>query len=285
MNAETKQAGLQRLFHLAAGTKQFIYRFYVWLVLLFFYAPIFVLMVFSFNDSKSRTIWRGFTFDWYARLFTDSEIIHSVYITAMVAILAAIFSTMLGTAAAIGIAAMGKRSRGVMMNITYIPVLSPEIIIGVSIMLLFVWSGIKLGFLTLLLAHISFDVPFVILSVMPKLRQLDPHLFEAALDLGARPMNAIRRVILPQIWPGIVTGMLMAFTLSLDDFVISYFTSGPTSQTLSITIYAMTRKRVSPEINALSTLLFIVVLTLLAVINLRQSRDMSAENRKEESET
>ncbi|MDR3552212.1 MAG: ABC transporter permease [Clostridia bacterium] len=262
--------------------KTFIYRFYVWLVLVFFYAPIFVLMVFSFNNSKSRTVWLGFTFDWYLQLFKDETIMHSVYVTLVVAVLAALLSTVLGTAAAIGIAGMGKRQRALIMNVTYIPVLSPEIITGVSIMLLFVWSGLKLGMLTLLLAHISFDVPFVILSVSPKLRQLDPHLFEAALDLGAKPMSAMRKVILPQIWPGVITGMLMAFTLSVDDFVISYFTSGPTSQTLSITIYAMTRKRVSPEINALSTLLFIVVLTLLVIVNLRQSRDNKQPQRKEE---
>lgn len=243
-------------------------------MLLFFYAPIFVLIVFSFNDSKSRTVWRGFTLGWYAKLFQDQNIIHSIYVTLFVAVTSALISTVMGTAAAVGISCFQKKTRRVLMNITYIPVLNPEIITGVSLMVLFVWADLKLGFLTLLLAHISFSVPYVILSVMPKLRQLDPHLFEAALDLGARPWYAFKKVILHQIWPGIVTGLMLAFTLSLDDFVISYFTSGSTSQTLSITIYAMTRKRVSPEINALSTLLFVVVLALLVIVNIRQSRDM-----------
>ena len=168
------------------------------------------------------------------------------------------------------------------MNITYIPVLSPEIITGVSLMLLFVWSRVlPLGFYTLLLAHISFDTPFVILSVLPKLRQLDPHLYEVALDLGAGPFTALRKIILPQIWPGVITGMMMAFTLSLDDFIVSYFTTGNTSQTLSITIYSMLKKRVSPEINALSTLLFAVVLTLLLVVSIRQNREKKTPTRKE----
>ena len=213
--------------HRLPHVRRFIYRFYVWLVLVFFYAPIFVLVAFSFNDSKSRTVWRGFTFKWYAQLFSDSEILHAAWITLAVAVLAALAATVLGTAAAIGIHSMRPKPRRAMISITNIPVLSPEIITGVSLMLLFVSAGLRLGFLTLLLAHISFDVPFVILSVMPKLRQLDAHLFEAALDLGAKPLPAIRKVILPQIRPGIFTGAVMAFTLSIDDFVISYFTSGP----------------------------------------------------------
>jgi spermidine/putrescine transport system permease protein len=257
--------------------RRLLNRSYIYLVLLFLYAPIFVLIVFSFNKSKSRTLWSGFTLDWYSKLFSDSTIMHSLYVTLTVAVLAAALSTLLGTAAAIGISSMNKRLRSLLMNITYIPVLSPDIITGVSLMLLFVWAGMSfhfsLGFPTLLLAHISFDVPYVILAVLPKLRQLDPHLFEAALDLGANPALAFRRVILPEILPGVFTGLLFAFTMSLDDFVVSYFTSGPTSQTLSITIYAMTRKRVSPEINALSTLLFAVILFMLLIINLRQGKE------------
>ena len=246
-------------------------RFYLYLVLFFFYAPIFVLIIFSFNKSKSRTVWTGFTFDWYLKLFSDSTILDSVYITLLVSVLAALISTVLGTSAAIGIMSMKKKMRFFMMNVTYIPILSPEIIMGVALMLLFVWLSHSLNFFTLLLAHISFDTPYVIFSVMPKLRQLDPHLYEAALDLGASPGFGFRKVVLPQIMSGIITGMLLAFTLSVDDFVISYFTSGQNSQTLSITIYAMTRKRVSPEINALSTLLFIFVLLLLIIVNVRQS--------------
>lgn len=252
-------------------------RAYLYLVLLFFYAPIFVLIVFSFNKAKSRTVWSGFTLKWYSRLFADATVMNSLYVTITVAVIAAILSTVLGTAAAIGISALGRKLRTLLMNVTYVPVLSPDIITGVSLMLLFVWvMHMGLGFRTLLLAHISFDVPYVILSVYPKLRQLDPHLYEAALDLGATPFTAFYRVVFREILPGIVTGMLLSFTMSLDDFVISYFTSGPNSQTLSITIYAMTRKQVSPEINALSTLLFVTVMTLLIIVNLRRTKDVKA---------
>lgn len=252
-------------------------RIYLYLVLLFLYAPILVLIVFSFNSAKSRTVWGGFTLDWYAQLFQDSDILHSLYVTVLVSVAAAAISTVLGTIAAVGISALNRRLRTLMVNVTYLPVLSPDIITGVSLMLLFVWlMHMQLGFTTLLLAHISFDVPYVILSVYPKLQQLDPHLYEAALDLGAHPFTAFRRVVLREILPGVFTGMLLAFTMSLDDFVISYFTSGPDSQTLSITIYSMTRKHVSPEINALSTLLFVVVMLLLVIINARGRRDGKA---------
>lgn len=263
--------------------KRFLSRFYTYAVLLFFYAPIFVLIVFSFNSAKSRTVWSGFTFDWYLKLFNDSTIIDSVYITLFVSVIAAAVATVLGTAAAIGVMGMRKRLRGLLLNLTYIPILSPEIIMGVSLMLLYVWTINQLNFFTLLIAHISFDTPYVIFSVMPKLRQLDPHLYEASLDLGATPWYGFRKVVLPQIRPGIITGALLAFTLSVDDFVISYFTSGQNSQTLSITIYAMTRKRVSPEINALSTLLFVFVLLLLVIINVRQNNSEKKKNKSPEA--
>ena len=271
--------------------KRVVSRAYVGIMLIFLYAPIVVLMIFSFNDSKSRTLWQGFTLDWYVKLFRDGMIMHSVYITLAAAIISSAVSTVLGTAAAVGIAGFGKKARAVIMNVTNIPVLSPEIITGVSLMLLFVWAdtqlnrltgaSLSLDFITLLLAHISFEVPYVILCIMPKLRQIDPHIYEAALDLGAKPYKALQKVILPQIRPGVITGLIMAFTLSVDDFVISYFTSGPTSQTLSITIYSMTRKRVSPEINALSTLLFAVVLILLIIINIRNTKDQKSNQKKE----
>lgn len=255
-------------------------RFYLYLVLLFLYAPIFVLIVFSFNVTKSRTLWGGFTLNWYGQLFQDDTILSSLYVTVLVSVVAALVSTVLGTIAAVGISALNRRLRALMINVTYLPVLSPDIITGVSLMLLFVWlMHLQLGFTTLLLAHVSFDVPYVILSVYPKLQQLDPHLYEAALDLGAHPLTAFRRIVLREILPGVFTGMLLAFTMSLDDFVISYFTSGPDSQTLSITIYAMTRKHVSPEINALSTLLFVVVMLLLVIINVRGNRDDKASLR------
>ena len=190
-------------------------------------------------------------------------------------------STVLGTAAAIGIGGLNKWIKRVVMNFTNLPMVNPEIVTGVSLMLLFVFAvsslpGLSLGMWSLILAHITFCLPYVILSVMPKLRQMDPHLYEAAQDLGCSPVRAFFKVVLPEIMPGIVTGMIMAFTLSIDDFVISYFTSG-TTQTLPIYIYSMTRKRISPEINALSTLLFAVILVLLLIVNFRQSKEKRAE--------
>ncbi len=264
--------------------KRMLSRGYMALIFLFLYAPIVVLMVFSFNDSKSRTVWAGFTGKWYIELFSDKLIISSLYTTLAVAFLAAVFATLLGTAAAIGFYNMKKLPKRVLLTVNNIPVMNPDIITGVSLMILFIFFGsvytalsgekFQLNFFTLLLAHITFNVPYVILSVLPKLRQLDQNLYEAALDLGARSFYAFRKVILPEIFPGIVTGFIMAFTLSIDDFAVSYFTAGTKSSTLAMTIYAMTKRRVSPEINALSTILFLSVLILLVVVNIRQSRDL-----------
>lgn len=251
-------------------------KLYVALVLMFLYVPIFVLIVFSFNESKSRSVFSGFTLEWYERLFNNEIIISSLINTIIIAILASIISTILGTLAAIGINSMKKVPKAVVMNITNMPVINPEIVTGVSMMLLFVFFAarmhVEFGFVTLLIAHITFDVPYVILNIMPKFKQMDPHLFEAAQDLGCSPFMAFRKVILPEIMPGIVSGFLMAFTYSLDDFVISYFTSGSTSQTLPITIYSMTRRKVSPEINALSTLIFLTVVIILIVKNIIETR-------------
>ncbi len=249
---------------------------YLILVMLFLYVPIFVLIVFSFNETKSRSVFSGFTLDWYARLFNNDIIISSLMNTIIIAILASIISTILGTLAAIGINSMRKFPKAVIMNITNMPVINPEIVTGVSLMLLFVFfaarMNLEFGFVTLLIAHITFDVPYVILNIMPKFKQMDPHLYEAAQDLGCSPFMAFRKVILPEIMPGIVSGFLMAFTYSLDDFVISYFTTGSTSQTLPITIYSMTRRKISPEINALSTLIFLVVVIILIVKNIIENR-------------
>ncbi len=251
-------------------------KLYVALVLMFLYVPIFVLIVFSFNESKSRSVFSGFTLEWYQRLFNNDIIISSLVNTIIIAILASIISTILGTLAAIGINSMKKVPKAVVMNITNMPVINPEIVTGVSMMLLFVFFAARMhlefGFVTLLIAHITFDVPYVILNIMPKFKQMDPHLFEAAQDLGCSPFMAFRKVILPEIMPGIVSGFLMAFTYSLDDFVISYFTCGSTSQTLPITIYSMTRRKVSPEINALSTLIFLTVVIILIVKNIIETR-------------
>lgn len=251
-------------------------KIYLALVLLFLYVPIFVLIVFSFNESKSSSVFSGFTLDWYKRLFNNRIIISSLINTIIIAVAASIISTILGTLAAIGINSMRRIPRTVVMNVTNMPIINPEIVTGVSLMLLFSFFAARMtlefGFVTLLIAHITFDVPYVILSVMPKFRQMDPHLYEAAQDLGCSPFKAFRKVILPEIMPGVVSGFLMSFTYSLDDFVISYFTTGSTSQTLPITIYSMTRRKVSPEINALSTLIFLVVVVVLLVKNIIESR-------------
>ncbi len=251
-------------------------KIYVALVLMFLYVPIFVLIVFSFNETKSRSVFSGFTLDWYERLFHNDIIISSLMNTIIIAVLTSIISTILGTLAAIGINSMRKVPKAVVMNITNMPIINPEIVTGVSLMLLFVFfaarMNLEFGFVTLLLAHITFDVPYVILNIMPKFKQMDPHLYEAAQDLGCSPFQAFKKVILPEIMPGIVSGFLIAFTYSLDDFVISYFTSGSTSQTLPITIYSMTRRKISPEINALSTLIFLVVVIVLIVKNIIETR-------------
>ncbi len=265
------------------------------LTAVFLYAPIVVLIVFSFNSSKSRTVWTGFSLEWYRDLFEDSRILSALITTLEVSVLAMIISTVLGTMAAIGFFNMKKRPRSVCMAVNNIPMTNADIITGVSLMLLFVFAigafnntlgsvtgtELKMGFGTLLLAHITFDIPYVILSVMPKLRQCDPNIEEAALDLGATPWQAFTKVVLPEIQPGVVNGAIMAFTMSVDDFVISYFTAGSNTSTLTMEIYSMTRKRISPEINALSTLLFAVVLSLLAVVNIRSAQQERAAARRE----
>ena len=255
-------------------------RSYIGLVLAFLYIPILVLIVYSFNASKGR-VWSGFTFEWYGRLFQNDLIMTSLANTLFVAVVASLLATILGTAAAVGIFAMKAKARSVVMNITYVPVINPEIVTGVSLVLLFAFCSIDLGFLTLILAHITFNVPYVILNVMPKLRQMDKYLYEAAMDLGCSPNQAFMKVVIPEIAPGIISGLLMSFTFSLDDFIISYFVSGPTSQTLPITIYSMMRKKVSPEVNALSTIIFLVVLVVLLLVNLNEMRTQR-NNRKEE---
>ena len=253
-------------------------KIYLALVLFFLYVPIFVLIVFSFNESKSRIVFSGFTLDWYRKLFQNDIIISSLVNTIIIAVLASIISTVLGTLEAIGINGMRKVPKAVVMNITNMPIINPEIVTGVSLMLLFVFfaarMNLEFGFVTLLIAHITFDVPYVILNIMPKFRQMDPHLYEAAQDLGCNPFSAFIKVVLPEIMPGVVSGFLMAFTYSLDDFVISYFTSGSSSQTLPVTIYSMTRRKVSPEINALSTIIFGVVVIILIVKNVIELRQM-----------
>lgn len=260
---------------------------YIALVLMFLYVPIFVLIVFSFNETKSRSVFSGFTLDWYERLFNNRIIISSLINTIIIAALASISSTILGTLAAIGIHKMKKVPKSLIMNVTNIPIINPEIVTGVSLMLLFVFfaarMNLEFGFVTLLIAHITFDVPYVILNVMPKFNQMNPHIYEAAQDLGCSPLKAFRKAVLPEIMPGVISGFLMSFTYSLDDFVISYFTSGSTSQTLPITIYSMTRRKVSPEINALSTLIFLTVVIVLVIKNVIEKRAVRKNGTYKES--
>ena len=269
-------------------------RLFMLLVFLVLYAPILVLVVFSFNASKSKAVWAGFTLDWYRQLFQNDMILNALAVTLAVSALAAVISTVMGTAAAIGFRNLRRRFRSICLTVNNIPLTNADIITGVSMMLLFLlavsaWNGSlgqltgvkwSMGFLTLLISHIAFDVPYVILSVMPKLSQLDPNIYEAAQDLGDHGFHAFYKVILPEIMPGVINGLIMAFTLSIDDFVISYFTAGSTTQTLSMVIYSMAKKRVSPEINALSTLMFLVVVALMVLVNLRQARQERMEKRR-----
>lgn len=242
-------------------------------IFLFLYAPIVVLIIYSFNESKSRGHWGGFSLKWYKSLFQDSTIMHSVSLTLSVAFISSVVAMVIGTMAAIGIFYSRRRIKNVMMNISYLPVLNPDIVTGISLLILFSFMRIGLGFTSLLLAHITFNIPYIILSVMPKLNQIDRHTFEAALDLGATPLQAFFRVMLPEIMPGVITGFMLAFTMSIDDFVISFFTGGPGMSTLSVTIYSMAKRGIKPEINALSAIMFVVILTLLIVVNIRSSKE------------
>lgn len=268
-------------------------RVFMILVFLFLYAPIFLLIIFSFNAGNSSIVWKGFSLDWYTKLFRDRIVMQSVYTTILVSMLATVISTVAGTFAAIGFFAMRRQVRTPLVTVNNIPMMNADIVTGVSMCLLFVaffgfWNQfaqwfngtqalialprLTMGFGTLLIAHITFNIPYVILSVSPKLRQMDKNLVDAAMDLGCTWMQAFWKVILPEIKPGIVSGALTAFTMSIDDFVISYFTAGSASSTLAMTIYGMTKKKVTPEINAISTLLFVTVLVLLAIVNIREAR-------------
>lgn len=251
---------------------RFLKKLYGSLIYLFLYAPILILIIFSFNNSRSRGSWGGFTLKWYSALFKDSQIMSALYYTIAIAVISSLIATIIGTAAAIGVRQMNRKQKSLVMNLSYIPVLNADIVTGISLMLLFIFIRLQLGFITLLIAHITFNIPYVILSVLPKLRQLDNNLYEAALDLGATPWDALLKVIIPEIMPGIITGALLAFTLSIDDFVISFFTTGSGVSNLSITIYSMARRGINPKINALSTLMFIAVLSLLFIINIRANR-------------
>lgn len=240
---------------------------YIGLVLLFLYLPILLLVFFSFNKNGIGT-WTGFTLEWYGYLFSNDEILSALWVTVSMAVLATIFSTLLGTFATLGIEAFPRRTQNVLLNINYLPVLNPDIVTAVGLFLVMVYAQLSLGYVTMLLAHIAFCTPYVVLSLLPRARALDKSMYEAALDLGATPRYALFKIILPQLRTGIITGALLAFTLSMDDFVISWFT-GEGSNNLSMYIYSMARKGIHPSLNALSTLIFISVLGLLYFINRR----------------
>ena len=253
-----------------------IKRFYTGLIFLFLYAPIIVLIIFSFNQSKSTASWDGFSLKWYIELFNNRQITKALYYTLACAVLSSLIATVFGTFAAFGIHHMRVVPKKIILNVNNLPLLNPDIVTGISLMALFAALStfkIQLGFTTMLIAHVTFNTPYVILSVLPKLKQMPKLTLDAAMDLGATPWYAFRKVILPEISPGIVTGMLMAFTMSIDDFVISYFTTGNGVTNLSITIYAMARRGIKPTINALSTLMFVTVLILLLIVNKRSENN------------
>lgn len=257
---------------------------YIGLIMFFLYAPMLVMIVLSFNGTSSTSVMEGFSLKWYQQLLGDNVTLTALSNTLLLAVSSSLISVVLGTMAAVGIHTMKKKwVKNAVLTVTNIPMMNPEIVTGVSMMLLFVFVGSfvsskdALGFPTLLIAHITFNLPYVILSVLPKLRQTDKHLSEAAQDLGCTPVSAFFKVVLPNISSGIITGLIMAFTLSLDDFIISYFVTGPKFQTLPIVIFSMTKKKVKPDMYALSTLIFVTVLALLILMNVMQAR---AENKQ-----
>ena len=248
-------------------------KIYICLIFIFLYAPIVTLMVLSFNASKTRSKWGGFTLKWYKSLFENEAIIHALINTLAIAFLSALIATVIGTIACISMQSMKKRNRTILMGVVNIPMLNAEIVTGISLMLLFISLGIKFGFLTVLLAHITFNIPYVILSVMPRMKQLNPSTYEAALDLGASHMQAFFKVVFPDLLPGILSGFLMAFTMSLDDFIITHFTKGPGIDTLSTKIYTEVKKGIKPEMYSLSTIIFVTVLILLLLVNYTPKAD------------
>lgn len=260
--------------------KKYAERIYLAMIFILLYAPIAALIVLSFNASKTRSKWGGFTLKWYAELFQNSSIMQALYNTLLIAFLSAGIATVIGTLAAMGMNAMNQRLRTICMSITNIPMLNADIVTGISLMLLFIGMGMKFGFGSVLIAHITFNIPYVILSVMPKLRQTNKSTYEAALDLGASPVRAFFRVVFPDILPGVLSGFLLAFTMSLDDFRLHSFTKGPGLDTLSTKIYTEVKKGIKPEMYALSTLLFVTVLALLLIINLAPAARKSAADNK-----
>ncbi len=251
---------------------RFFKRFYLAIIFVFLYAPIVVLMVLSFNSSKYMSKWTGFSLKWYEQLFSSSMILSALRTTLIIAFVSALVATVIGTVACIGINNMKKAPRTLLMGLNNIPLMNADIVTGISLMLCFIAFGISLGFGTVLVAHITFNIPYVVLSVMPKIKQTEKSTYEAALDLGATPVYAFFKVVFPDILPGILSGFLLAFTMSLDDFIITHFTKGAGINTLSTLIYSEVRKGIKPSLYALSTILFLAVLILLIIVNLPKKK-------------
>ncbi len=260
--------------------RKYLEKIYLALIFILLYAPIVTLIVLSFNKSKTRAKWGGFTLKWYKELFQNEQIMSALYTTLFLAAAAALIATVIGTAAAIAIQGMKQKWRTLYMGLTNIPMMNAEIVMGISLMLLFIAFRMTLGFGTILIAHITFNIPYVILSVMPKLRQTSRRTYEAALDLGASPFKAFFKVVFPDIVPGVLSGFMLAFTMSLDDFVITHFTKGPGIDTLSTKIYTEVRKGIKPEIYALSTLMFVTVLVLLILVNYGPKEEKETSRKK-----
>ncbi|ONI43321.1 spermidine/putrescine ABC transporter permease [Candidatus Epulonipiscioides gigas] len=251
-------------------------RIYLGIIIVILYAPILVLITFSFNESKT-TSWQGFSFKWYIQLAQNPSIQSALRYTLIVAFVSSIIATIIGVMAAVMINNLRGIKRQFIMALTYIPLLSPDIVIGISLMMLFSTINVPFGLTTLILSHVTFSTPYVILSIMPRLMLLNPNTYEAALDLGATPLYAFRKVILPEILPGVISGAFIAFTMSIDDFVVSFFNTASGVNTLSIQIYSMARRGVSPEINAISTLIFLTIVIILTIVNIKASRKMKLE--------
>lgn len=269
--------------------KRWIQRFYLFFIVLFLYAPIGTLMVLSFNDSRTSVKWGGFSLKWYVWLFENETILAALGNTLLLALLSALFATVLGTSTAIAIHHMKKRRQNICMSIVNIPMLNAEIVTGIAFMLLFITLGnllsvfgihFEMGFGTVLIGHITFNLPYVVLSVMPKLKQLNNSMYEAALDLGAGERQAFFKIVLPDIMPGVLSGFLLSFTMSLDDFVITHFVKGLGADTLSTLIYSELRKGIKPEMYALSTIMFLAVFFVLLAVNLKPQEHSASEGHR-----
>lgn len=258
---------------------KFLKRGYIAILLGFLYLPIFTLIVFAFNSGKTMARWGGFSLQWFEALFRDKIIMESLANSISLAVTSTLIAVVVGTIAAIGINEYKKVKKTVIINLTYVPIMNADIVTGISMLLVFIFMRFDRGYGTVLISHIMFNIPFVIFAVLPKLRTLDPHLYEAAIDMGAKPRQAIWKVIIPQLTPGIMTGAVIAFTMSFDDFVITYFSAQGQVNTLSTHIYSMAKIGINPKINALSALMFVFVITLLVIINIKSFRKQPVEGK------